>query len=112
MSLSLIARSCVAFEIAERGLLIVQVARGSVIQSFSVGQGGRDSFRLVAFAYSLDKGREPLDEGKRLAAVSIGDEAAEWVHGTLVETEVDPGAKPTELAAEPRGLEAQDTEYV
>lgn len=84
----------------------------SDIQLFSVGQGVRDSFRLVAFVYSLDKGREPLDEGKRLAAVTIGDEAAEWVNGTLVEAEVDPGDKPTELDEDPRGLVAQDTEYV
>lgn len=79
-----------------------------------MGQGGRNSFLLasLAFVYSLDKGREPLYEGKRLAAVTIGDEAAEWVDGALVEAEVDPGDEPTELDKDPRGLEAQDTEYV
>lgn len=106
------ARSCVTFEIAESGLLIVHIARGSVIFSHLEGQGGQNSFRLVAFVYSLDKGWEPLDEGKRLAAVTIGDEAAEWVDGALVEAEVDPGDEPTELDEDPRRLEAQDAEYV
>ena len=106
------ARSCVTFEIAESGLLIVHIARGSVIFNHLVGQGGQNSFRLVAFVYSLDKGWEPLDEGKRLAAVAICDDAAEWVDSALVEAEVGPGDEPTELDEDPRRLKAQDAEYV
>jgi len=63
----------------------------------------------MAVVYSLDKMREPLYKGKRLAAVTIGDEAAEWVGGALVEAEVGPGDEPTKLDEDPGGLEAEDT---
>lgn len=62
--------------------------------------------------YSLDKGWEPLDEGKGFAAVAIGDDAAEGVDGALVEAEVGPGDEPAELDEDPGGLVAQKTEYV
>jgi hypothetical protein len=81
-------------------------------QSFGhLVEGGRDSF-LSDVCVLLDKGREPLDEGKRLAAVAIGDDAAEWVDGALVEAEVGPGDEPAELDEDPGGLVAEDTEYV
>jgi len=64
------------------------------------------------YYYSLDERGEPLYEGKRLAAVAIGDDAAEGVDGALVEAEVGPGDEPAELDEDPGRLEAQDTEYV
>jgi len=69
-------------------------------------------FPSVGLVYSLDKGREPLDEGKGLAAVAIGDDAAKGVDGALVEAEVGPGDKPAKLDENPGGLVAQDTEHV
>lgn len=115
MSLSLIARSCVAFEIAESGLLLVRIACASVQFGHVEWSGvGRDSFFLPRRedVYSLDKGWEPLDEGKSFAAVAIGDDAAEGVDGALVEAKVGPGDKPAELDEDPGRLVAQKTEYV
>lgn len=93
----------------------VRVGRGSVtfgnLKSQKVCVNGI-LFPFVAFVYSLNKGRKPLYKCKRLAAVTIGNEAAEWVYCALVEAEVGPGNEPSELDEDPRGLVTENTEYV